>query len=59
MALGAFMLLMEFLMTVTFDLQFIGWSIYPLVVLMLFGGLLIYLGISASAREMIERKMFF
>ena len=59
MALGAFILLMEFLMTVTFDLQFVGWSIYPLVVLMLFGGLLIYLGISASAREMIERKMFF
>ena len=59
MALGAFMLLMEFLMTVTFDLQFIGWSIYPLVVLMLFGGLLIYLGISASAREIVERKMFF
>lgn len=59
MASGAFMLLMEFLMTVTFDLQFIGWSIYPLVVLMLFGGLLIYLGISASAREIVERKMFF
>ncbi len=59
MALGAFMLLMEFLLTITFDLQFVGWSIYPLVVLFLFGGLLIYLGISASAREMIERKLFF
>ena len=59
MALGAFMLLMEFLMGVTFQLPFIGWSIYPLCVLMLFGGLLIYLAINRSAREIIERKLFF
>lgn len=59
MALGAFMLLMEFLMGVTFQLPFIGWSIYPLCVLMLFGGLLIFLAINSSAREIIERKLFF
>ena len=59
MALGALMLLMEFLMGVTFQLPFIGWSIYPLCVLMLFGGLLIYLAINSSAREIIERKLFF
>ena len=59
MALGAFMLLIEFLMGVTFRLSFIGWSIYPLCVLMLFGGLLIYLAINSAAREIIERKLFF
>ena len=59
MALGAFMLLIEFLMDVTFRLRFIGWSIYPLCVLVLFGGLLIYLAINSSAREIIERKLFF
>jgi hypothetical protein len=59
MALGAFMLLIEFLLVVTFDLQFIGWSIYPLVVLVLFGSLLIYLAINRSARETVERKLFF
>ncbi len=59
MALGAFMLLVEFLMKMTFELHFIGWSIYPLVVLFLFGGLLIYFAINSAAREMIERKLFF
>ena len=59
MALGAFMLLIEFLTRITFGLQFIGWSIYPLVVLFLFGGLLIYFAINSSAREMMERKLFF
>lgn len=57
--LGAFMLLVEFLLKITFDLQFIGWSIYPLVALFLIGGLMIYLAINSSAREMIERKLFF
>ena len=59
MALGVFMLLVEFLLKMTFDLRFIGWSIYPLVVLFLFGGLLIYFAINSTAREMIERKLFF
>ena len=59
MALGAFMLLIEFLMGITFGLRFIGWSIYPLVVLILFGGLLIYFALNSAAREIIERKLFF
>lgn len=59
MALGAFMLLIEFLMGITFHLQFVGWSLYPLCVLFLFGGLLIYLAINSAAREMMERKLFF
>lgn len=56
---GGFMLLVEFLMDKTFDYRFIGWSIYPLAVFVLVGSLLIYLGINRSAREMMERKLFF
>ena len=57
--LGAFMLLVEFLLNVTFHItRFIGWSLYPLVVFVLLGGLLIYLGICRPAREMMERKFF-
>ena len=59
MALGAFMLLIEFLIEITFALPLIGWSIYPLVVLVLSGGLLIYLAINRAAREILERKLFF
>lgn len=59
MALGAFMLLIEFLMGITFDLTFIGWSVYPLVVLVLLGGMLIFFAINTAAREMMERKLFF
>ncbi|MBR2311286.1 MAG: hypothetical protein IKA47_12270 [Oscillospiraceae bacterium] len=59
MALGAFMPVMELLISITFRLPFIGWSIYPLAVLALFGGLLIYLAINSAAREMMERKLFF
>lgn len=59
MALGGFMLLVEFLVKMTFDLPFIGWSLYPLCVLLLFGSLLIYLAINSAAREMMERKLFF
>ena len=59
MALGAVMPLIEFLLFVTFGLHFIGWSFYPLAVLMMVGGLLIYLAINHSAREMLARKLFF
>ena len=59
MALGGFMLLMEYLMSFTFGIGFTGWSVYPLVVMVLFGGLLFYLAINTSAREMMERKLFF
>lgn len=57
-AFGAFMLLLEFLMGITFHLPFIGWSVYPLCVLLLFGGLLIYFAINTTARERMERKFF-
>ena len=58
-ALGAFMPLIEFLLEITFEIPFIGWAFYPLIVLVLFGGLLIYLAINRAAREMMERKLFF
>ena len=59
MAAGAFLLLVEYLLNVTFAIDFIGWSIYPLIVLVLFGGALIYLAINRAAREAMERKLFF
>ncbi len=58
-ALGSFMVLVEFLLDITFQIpKFLGWSLYPLVVLVLLGGILIYLGISPQARETLERKFF-
>jgi hypothetical protein len=58
-ALGVFMLLMEFLMCVTFDaLHFKGWSLYPLISLAIIGGLMIFLGACRPARENMERKFF-
>ena len=58
-ATGAFMLLVEFLINITFhNPVFIGWSLYPLVTLVLLGGMLIFLGICRPARETMERKFF-
>lgn len=58
-ATGGMMLLMEFLMDITFvKVEFIGWSFYPLVSLALIGGVLIFLGICRPAREAMERKFF-
>lgn len=59
MGLGVWLLLMEHLLSVTFAIHFIGWSVYPLIVLMMLGGVLIYLAINRTARETIERKLFF
>lgn len=56
---GGFVMLTEFFMSITFDIKFIGWSIYPLAVLVLLGGLMFYLAINKSAREIMERKLFF
>lgn len=58
-ALGAMMILLEFLLDITFaGVDFIGWSFYPLVGLALVGGLLIFLGVCRPAREVVERKFF-
>lgn len=58
-ALGAFMLLVEFLMDITFpSFSFMGWSLYPLAGLVIIGGFLIFLAICRPARETVERKVF-
>lgn len=58
-ATGGMMLLMEFLMGITFaNVDFIGWSFYPLVSFALIGCILIFLGICRPAREAMERKFF-
>ena len=57
---GGFAMLTEFFMSITFDsIEFFGWSWFPLSVLGLLGGLLLYLAINKSAREVMERKLFF
>ena len=54
-----FMRMYIYLMMITFDLAtFIAWSLYPLVGLVLLGGMLIFLAISQPAREKMERKFF-
>lgn len=58
-AMGGMTLLTEFLMDLTFGFpRFLGWSLYPLVTLVLLGGVLIFLAICRSAREVMERKLF-
>lgn len=59
MAQGAFMLLVEFLLCRTFGRPLTGWSLYPLLALMLLGGYLIFLAICHPVREAMERKFFF
>lgn len=59
MALGGFMLLVEYLMGKAFGMSPIGWSMYPLIVLVLCGALLLYLAMNSAARETLKRKLFF
>ena len=57
--LGGGFLAVEFLINFTFGFdRFIGWSLYPLAVLTVLGGFLIFLGICKVARETFERKFF-
>jgi hypothetical protein len=59
MCFGALMLVMEHLLILTFPkIPFIGWSLYPLAVFVVLGGLLIFLAICRPARDMMERKTF-
>ena len=58
-AMGGLMLLTEFLLNYTFRIpKFIGWSLYPLVTLVLLGAFLIFLAICRPARQTMERKLF-
>jgi len=58
MALGGVIVVMELLMGIAFGTAFSGWSVYPLIVLVLLGGMLIFLAINKTAREKMERKFF-
>ena len=59
LALGLFMPLMEYLAALTFaPVRFIGWSFYPMVALLLFGGMFLFLAGNGKARERVERKFF-
>lgn len=58
-AFGGFMLLLEFLLHITFGLPGIGtWSPYPLIAFALLGATLIILAICPKLREPLERKFF-
>ncbi len=58
-AIGLFIPLIEYLSYITFErINFLGWSFYPMIVLMLLGGMLIFLAICRPARESMERKFF-
>ncbi len=57
--LGILMPVFELLSKITFHLeQFIGWCIYPTVVLLCIGGMLIFLAINSHAREAMEKRFF-
>ncbi len=58
-ALGLFVLLIELLLCVTFtSMRFVGWSTYPMTVLLVLGLTLVCLGMSQRAREKMERKFY-
>ncbi len=58
-ALGGFMLLVEFLIHITFQqTRVFAWSLYPMTALVLLGGMLIFLAICRPARQTMERKFF-
>ena len=58
-ALGIYMPLQEYLVNLTFQREAIlGWSLYPLVALVLLGLMLIFLGANRTARSVLERKFF-
>lgn len=59
MALGFLMILMEHLIYHVFQRsRFVGWSVYPLISLVLLGAMLIFLAVNRRAREKMERKFF-
>ena len=58
LGIGAFMPVMEWLLTLTFPIPFYGWSFYPLLVLALIGITFIVIRICRPMRESLERKFF-
>lgn len=57
--IGCLMVLMEHLICTVFErARFVGWSVYPLISLVLLGAMLIFLAVNRRAREKMERKFF-
>lgn len=57
--LGGFIPFIEYLLIRSFSsINWIGWSLYPMIVLVLLGILLIYFALNKRAREIFERKFF-
>lgn len=57
---GAFMPVMELLLTVTFEsIHFIGWSFYPLIGFVLLGIVLLVMAISRPIRDSVRKRSFF
>ncbi len=58
--LGAFMLLLEFLMDYTFRLPYgFQWSLYVLTAMCLFGGVFLLIGFCRPLRQALSKKLFF
>jgi len=58
-ALGLFMDVIELFLVVTFKVSFDGWSLYPMIPLVLLGLGMIAIAISRNAREVLARKLHF
>ena len=56
--LGLFTWMVEWLLDITFQVPFFGWSYCALGSFVIIGGLLIYLAANDHAREKMERKLF-
>lgn len=55
---GCFMPLLELFLTITFDIEFLWWCLYPLTALVLIGLTLLFFAFCPSARQSVERKFF-
>jgi hypothetical protein len=58
-ALGLFMEIIELFLMITFKVSFDGWSIYPMIPLVILGLGMIAISISRNARAVLARKLHF
>lgn len=56
--LGGLMLLMEFLIHISFDVSMYWWSLIPLAAMALIGALLLVIGLSGRVREALHKRFF-
>ena len=56
-ALGLYMNFIELFLVITFKVSFYGWSIYPMIPLVLLGLAIIIISISRNARAVLTRKL--